>query len=488
MTAMFRYRYLICVVLLFLFFGMFPVFAETDSQTDIQALYKALEAFDFRNDAVLQLDGRLLTEATAKRLDEGYFDNLLKNSVPLATLYVTAFVRNPDLESLRQAVRARAEMFPQTMFVDALAEQYRSFLQGIETRTSGAAMKSSPALLFPGPGVLTFNGRLARLEVDMALEEYAMKLRDVAADLLTMAAEREMYRRSIAVMDQNLSILGAFEESLISRLSTDKVMYPELARLQSERRRMQNDRASMLRMMTASLAALNRLLGRKPEAALGRVDLPRPTWSPEKRPVLPFALEHRQEIRLQKISIQLLETLLALKTRSTLAPLSPGFAYVKPGMPASPGPGSKKGMAGGNEKMDPLVVYKTTFDTGVSTLKAPDYGGLVSYLRELQRRIESEKSRLTDLENSTGSDLVAAWTDYENARNSSINERSGVLASLEKALKSAETGYRTGQVTFLEWLELFMNTLSSRLAAIRYDNEAAKAVAKIMMLRGTAND
>lgn len=485
----FRFREVLFIPLLSLFISLHPVFAEIASQageTNPQALYKALEAFDFRNDAVLRLNGQILAKATANRLDDGYFDDLLKNRVPLSTLQVVAFVRNPELESMRQAVRARAEMYPQTMFVDALAEQYRSFLQGIETRTGGSSMKSGPELLFPGPGVLTFNGRLARLEVEMALEDYAMKLRDVAADLLTMVAEREMYRQSLVVMDKTIAVLGAFEESLTSRLSTGKIMYPELARLQSERQRMKNDRAAMQRMMNASLAGINRLLGRKPGALLGQVTIPQPAWSPENRPALSAALENRQEVRIQKISIQLLETLLALKTRSTLSPISPGFAYAKQGMAAQSGSSSRQGMNAGKERMDPLNVYKTTFDTGIAPLKAPDFGDPVSYLRELHRRIESEKAHLIDLENATNSEMTAALVDYDNAKNSSANERYRILPGLENALKSAETGYRTGEVSFLEWMELFMNTFSSRLATIRYDFEEYKAVGKILMLQGSA--
>ena len=484
-------RKCVCARFFLLFFVVLSgaLFGQTQIQpepTTIQTLYRALETFDFRNDSVLKMNDAEFANIAEKRTDDLFLDELFKPRVPLRTLQIVAFFRNPALEAARKTVRARTEMYPQTMYVDALAEQYRSFMQGIDTRTSGGGMKSGSELLFPGPGVLSFNGRLARLEVEMALEEYAMKLRDVEAELLMMAAEREMVRQSIGVMDKTIAVLGAFEESLISRLSTDKIMYPELARLQSERQRMKNERASMQRMMNASLAGINRLLGRKPEAVLGPVVLPKTAWTKEKRPMPQRALENRQEIRTQKIALQLLETLLALKTRSTLSPLSPGFAYAKQGMVDTTGP-SRNGMNAGKERMNPLSAYKTTFDTNPSTLKTPDYGGPVSYLRELQRRIEAEKSQLVELENSTSSDLIGALTEFDNAESSSVNERSRVLPSLETALKSAEAGYHTGQISFLEWMELFMNTFSSRLAAIRYDFAGYKAVGKILMLQGSCN-
>jgi len=474
-------------LLLFVGFSV-TMFGQTTTQPDksVVALYQALEKFDFRNDSVLKIDAPELADITAKNSADPSLNSLLKAEIPLHTLQVLAFIRNPALESARKTVRARAEMYPQTMYVDALAEQYRSFMQGIDTRTSGGGMKSGSELLFPGPGVLTFNGRLARLEVEMALEDYAMKLRDVSAELLMMVAEREMLRHSIVVMDKTVAVLGAFEESLTSRLSTDKIMYPELARLQSERQRMKNERASMQRMMNASLAGVNRLLSRKSDAVLGQILLPQSVWPKGNAVALQQALENRQEIRIQKLTIQLLETLLALKTRSTLTPLSPGFAYPKQGMAASGG-SSKKTMSAGKERMDPLSVYKTTFDADVSTRNLPVYGGQVSYLRELQQRIEAEKARLVELENSTGSDITGALSEFDNAKSSSTNERTRVLPSLERALKSAEAGYRTGQVSFLEWMELFMNTFSSRLAAIRYDYAAYKAVGKILMLQGSCN-
>ncbi|MFZ2957268.1 MAG: TolC family protein [Candidatus Ozemobacteraceae bacterium] len=464
-------------------FGETPI---QSSDENVAALYKTLEKFNFRNDAVLNIDVPELTKIDGKHSDDQFIGELLLKSVSLKTLQIIAFFRNPALESTRQIVRSRAEMYPQTMYVDALAEQYRSFVQGIDTRTNGGGMKTGPELLFPGPGILSFNGRLARLEVEMALEEYAMKLRDVAAELLTMAAEREMLRQSITVMDRTVAVLRAFEESLTSRFSTDKAMYPELARLQSERQRMINERTSMQRMMQASLAGINRLLGRKPDSEIGKVILPQPMWTKENMPSRQRALESRQEIRIQKLAVSLLESLLALKTRSTILPLSPGFAYAKQGMTGT-SVQPKSGMSTGKERMNPLNAYKMTFGTEVSTVKVPDYGIRVSYLRELQKRIEAEKFQLTDLENVTGSELSGAQADFENAKSSSANERTRVLPILENALKSADAGYRTGQITFLEWMELFMNTFSSRLAAIRYEFSGYKSIGKIFMLQGSCN-
>jgi hypothetical protein len=52
-------------------------------------------------------------------------------------------------------------------------------------------------------------------------------------------------------------------------------------------------------------------------------------------------------------------------------------------------------------------------------------------------------------------------------------------------MNSAEAGYRSGQVSFLEWMELTMSRLSSKLAAIRYDFAGYKAIGRIYMLTGS---
>lgn len=448
---------------------------------ELSDLYKQLEAFDFRNDEVVDLSARNLQPLLEVGTTEDVIDARLARRVSLPELWAVAFVRNPDLEAMRRMVRARAEMYPQTMYVDALAAQYRSFLQGIDTRTGGGGMGGGNELLFPGPGIISFNGRLARLEVEMALQDYSMKLRDVCAEVFAMASERESLRRTVAVLSETVKVFTSFEVSLRSRFTTDRAMYPEFSRLQAERDRMILERDSMRRMFDAMQPGLNRWLGRRPDAPLGEIVLPRPNPPVPAKNLAARADTSRQEIRIQEIMLEILQTLASLKRRETLSPLSPGFAYPKTGMsPAVPG----SPMSMGKGRTDPNSPYRLTFGTMPPAVRTPEYGGPVAYLRELDRRIEAETARLAEMRNALQAEVAAAAAEYENARQGANTETSRVIPSLERGMESAAAGYRTGNVSFLEWMELFMKTLEARLAAIRFDLAARKGLARLMMLGG----
>ena len=473
--------------------------SDPSVQTDLATLYKAIESYDFRDDWVLDLtDSRLKPymdkAAGEKKLDElDPLDALLAKRISLPQLWAVAFANNPDLESMRKMALARAEMYPQTMYVDSLAAQYRSFVQGIDTRTSGGGMNVGTELLFPGPGVISFNGRLAHLEVDMALQDYSMKLRDVCAELFDNANERESFRKMVTILDETVQALSAFEISLKSRFTTDRAMYPEFSRLQAERDRTINERNTMKRMLDAMLPKINHFLGRRFDAPLGEIEIPPVNPSLSGKAIADVAVKSRQEIRIQEIMLELLKTLASLKRRETLSPISPGFAYTKnvmaetAGLEGSMGMG-KAGTSGtsGKSRPDPNSPYRLAFSAMPATARSAEYGGPVAYLRELDRRIEAENEKLSEMRNALRAEVAAAVADYENSRQSAITEISKVVPNLKRGMESAASGYRTGNVSFLEWIELFMKTLEARMAAIKFDLAAKKGIAKLMMLQGSS--
>ncbi len=452
---------------------------------NIDDMYKQIASFDFRMDDVVNLSEPELKLYLENSRNDNKLNSLLNRPISIKALWTVAFVRNPDLESMRNMVRSRAEMFPQTMYVDALAAQYRSFIQNIQTRTSSGGMSEGVELLYPGPGVLSFNGRIARLEVEMALEDYGMKLRDIAAELYSMAAERESIGRSIAVMSETIDVISVFEASLKSRFTTDRAMYPELSRLRAERSRMINERNSMKRMETSVLSEINRYLARDTAAPLGKVDFPSSKNLAISPKFVAEALDRQQELRIQGITIEILKNLISLKNRATFSSLSPGFIYPKFSN------GSENGMREtgpmGASAPDPLQPYRRGFSGMVDTSPRIEFGQQAVYLRELSKRVDAEVHKRSDLANSLKAALNSAFTEYENARQGAETEKSGVIPVLKHGVDSASAGYRTGNVSFLEWMEIFMKMLEARMAAIRYDLAAQKAISKLMMLQGSAN-
>jgi len=471
--------------LLFFLLLLWPITVHAEEQpthnTDLDIMYQKIATYDFRDDTVLPLQKNVLT-AYSKDGTETADLAMKADPVPLETVWTIAFLRNPDLEAMRQMIRARAEMYPQVMAIEALAAQNRSFLQGINTRTSMTVMNESPELLFPGPGILSFNGRLAHLEVEMAMQEYTMKLRDIGADLLALCAERESYRKSLLVLSDMLRLFSAFEDSLKTRFVTNQAMYPEVARFQAERARMIAERETMKRMMDSFLARINHLLGRPTLAPIGNVRLPHPSKTPDFNSSLDEALEHRQELHIQRLTIDILQTLSQLKHRATLSPLSPGFAYPKPAMEDM----SEKGRMTKKKIIpDPLIVYRQTFRTEPSAGLSNNYQEQIAFLRELDHRIKAEEAREEEMKNDTSARLADALAEYTNSLLKETTERKKVLPILQQGLESTTASFRTGKVSFLEWLELFMKVLQSKLDVIQYSASAFKSLAEIHMLRGT---
>ncbi|MBF0546746.1 MAG: TolC family protein [Candidatus Riflebacteria bacterium] len=488
------------LILIFLFPGFFgpssaecsPLIASFSSDFafsengNLKELYQRTTNFDFRNDEVFQPNETTLSGITSKPLNDKSIEKILSGNVSLIFLQTLAFARNPDLESSKKTIQARAEMYPQTMFVDALAAQYRSFTQAIETRTSSSAMGESQELFFPSPGISTFNGKLARLEVEMAMEEYFMKLRNLEIKLLNKAAEYQMFRASISVTEKNLAALEAFGNSLKTRFITGKSMYPELTRLQVEQDRMKNDRASMLRMQKASIAEINHLLARAADGSFGSIQLPSLNFPVDRKNLTQAAQEKRQEVRIAEIGIKLLETLLSLKKRFVFAKISPGFAYPKSGM-TSKSNQSNSEMGIGKNSSAALDSYKISFGTDVTMPNPLELAEQASYLRELEQQIGSEKAKVAEIRNSTISELTEAVTGFENARESLKTERNIVFPRLETTLDSAGSAYRTGQIAFSDWMELFLSSFSSQMNSIRYEFEAYKALGKIFEVSGSCN-
>ncbi|MBF0500665.1 MAG: hypothetical protein HQM09_11075 [Candidatus Riflebacteria bacterium] len=472
--------------------------AINETGSDVARWYHDIEKESFQRPDVVDLSSTDAHAALSKASDETALDKLLSKPVSLEQIFAIAFARFPRLLAARQTVQVRAKMFPQSMYVDELATRLRAFTQDIDTRTTGGAMReASPEMLFPGPGVLSFNGLLARIEVNMAELEYEAELRNTAADLLERSAEKRYLRHLFDIQHETLAVLRSFESTLKTGFTTDRATFQDLAMVQSELARLDTEQASLHRREIALNAEINRFLGRSSDNTLHRDISPESTTLPEIRlPAIPGhmdatafiadALRNRQEIAIQREQIRSMETLISLKRRQVVSPIAPGFAYAKRGMSAlSDSESGMESKSGTNGRGTVPPEGKSGFSARPPFALIPDYGIEVSYLQELEAKLVAGRTTLSDIESSTRAEIIGIVAEFESNRQTSATEIGKVSPVLKTAVESAASAYRTGKATFREWRELTLRLLDSEKKVVETEFASYKMIADLWRHTGS---
>lgn len=300
---------------------------------------------------------------------------------------------------------------------------------------------------FPAAGTLDLRAKAAEAEATRAEAEVNVTVRSIVAAVKIAYDDLYLAHKAIEVNAEHIEILKRFEEIAEIKYQTGAVPDQDVLKARVALAHLENDRLMHKQRLRTVQAALNTLLKRPPRAVLGKPeDLGLIDTPLDLEALVALALNTRPELKAAEAA-----------TRSSAQDISLAKLKFKP---------------------DYQVSVKRFQNHGTSR---PNGWGISASINvpwffheKHDQRIQEKQHRTTEramiyenLKDQTRQAVEDLIVRMQTAKQSAKLIQDKIIGQAEQSVRSAETGYETDQVDFLDLLESQRQLIASRLAYFR---------------------
>ena len=399
---------------------------------------------------------------------------IINKEIKLSPLLTLVLTRNPAIQAAKIRVTAEQQAVRQAATLDEILRQYSAFSEALMNGIG--PMKGEPTQgKFPFPALASLKGRIALQDVNIAREKLEVTRRSVLT-----STQIEFWRLFYNKEAQNLytemaQLLGHLETVARSRYETGAAGFQELIQVQITLATLQEMQKTLVESQASIEENIYQLSDLPKEAVIGSPILSKPidsTTAPHDVTIdslTEIALQHRQELRIEREALIKMELLIDLAESMILPPLTLNLADF-----------SDKAILQVGENA-PLETFAslTTAQNGAGTPKAPWFGTNDAFLEKTRHLLASKKAALRNLESKTRAQVRERWFELDKAQRSVALYQDKITGLSQAALEVVTQGYETGKTPFSQVNSSYQNWLNSRLTLAKSIRDVGIASAKL---------
>ncbi|MHC4599659.1 MAG: TolC family protein [Planctomycetota bacterium] len=394
---------------------------------------------------------------------EGY-EKAFQKPFPVEDGLVAAYFHNPGLAAAKRAWQAKIDRLDEVTRLDLVVREYSAFARDLRLKAGKPVGRDMVAKAFPAPGMLSLMRGAVEKEIRIARENYRIKARDLVRDVRHAAADLAYVDRALAVTEEVVSLMRAFEEVVRVRYEGGEARQGSLLRVQVEVAKLENKLLTLREKRAVSAARFSSLLGID---AGGRIATPKgaalPGLPADAGAMQRLALRKKQEIARQTLKVERMETLLELAETKSMPTHTLGLSYFERAMGTKEGGERMMAPFRAKPKVDPKAWYAVT----------------QAHLDEVKDLLEGARKKLADLEFTTRFAVQRAWSALDTALRLEALYRTSLTAKANQAYEAALAGYRVGRAGFNDVTDAVRMLLRFRLDEAEARRDALKAAADL---------
>lgn len=346
------------------------------------------------------------------------------------------------------------------------------FLENVETAVGPQQWKAGFMQMIPWPGKLITQGSIQSQKAEAAQHHLQSVIADVSFQVETVYLDAYYLERSIAVTQENLDLVGQWEQVILAKYRTAAASQADLIKTQIETIKLQDDLATLKARRLPLLERFRALINTDTLSHLIFPDkLSDPGMSLDKVMVREAVLSGNPDLASMKSMQKAAEKSLVRTKLNWLPDFSVGLDYINTGnrsMGGVPVPESGK---------DPVIVMGSlTFP-----LWAFKQADQVSAAREKTVQSQQEvQSKINGLEVT----FEQAWFAYEDAERKQRLYQEQLLPKSLESLRTTEKAYIGDQVEFLSLVDAQRRYLSFKLISEKSIVDTYKAIALLQKMTG----
>ncbi|MGB5984662.1 MAG: TolC family protein [Desulfobacterales bacterium] len=360
--------------------------------------------------------------------------------VTAADLIRYAYDHNPSLTVAREAWAARVETYRIVTGYPDPELMISYFPDPIETRLGPQDWNASLAFKIPFPGKLSQAGEVAAAEAHIAQLELDQAVRDMIVEIRQSAAELHYIKQARRVAQANLELVAHLRKVAEMAHADARANLVDVVKAQSQVGQLRYDLLLLDELAMTEITRLNGLLNRPPEAPLVLVtETFDPAPAVDISQIYQWAETHQQEIQIRGAQIAKAEAGIGLARKENGPDFKVGLFYAGIGDPdgGTPPPDAGKDALGVQLGVSiPLWVNKNK--------------GRLNRARALKRQAQAAKTqRITQ----TRTEIRALYFRLQNALRLMALYRDELLPQAAHSMELAETWFRQGESTFSDFVE-----------------------------------
>ncbi len=321
---------------------------------------------------------------------------------------------------------------------------------------------------FPAPGTLALREAVAEAEALQAKAKMDVTKQVITREVKLAYAALFLAHKTIEVTNNHIAVLKRFEEAAAMKFSTGTVSRQDLLKAQVALARLNNDRILQEQALETASAALNTLLNRPVRAPFEKVArLKSPVLLETPEQLESTAFDQQATLKLSAVSIKRHEQSVALAKKK----LSPDFQV---GVKRFENKGSSQANGWGvSASMNLPWFFREKHDQGIAEghHQAAREAAYYEYLKNQTRfAIQNLSVKIQ-----TAARLVRLFEEE-------------VIPRAEQSVASADAGYQSDQVDFLDLLESESQLLSFRLEYYQAMTDQYQQSARLEQVLGVSLD
>ena len=375
----------------------------------------------------------------------------LAEPITLELLVALGYEWSPGLKSIREKIRAMLEQYPQAVYLENVLRQYNAFTKQLDTKVGPKQHKEMVAMKFPFPGTLALKGRIITEDVLIAQKEFEIALRDLVTEIKLAYYDYLFVVEAARINEENQKLLEQMIAIAQTKFRVGRGKYSNIIMAQVELSKLANAIITLEQQRETVIARLNTLLNVSADLPLGvPVLVEESSVIPTLAELYVFAVEKRQEIQKQKLTISKMGLVVEMAKQMTYPDPTLGSSYFE---------NRSIGQLKQREKMPMTFSTRRTLNPANTAWFAHQS----SYIREMDVKIEAMEHQIEKLKSGLRFVVKKHHFAMETANRSIRLYRQTLLPQAQQALSAANTAYQAAQIDFLSFLDAQRTLLNLRI-------------------------
>ena len=391
-------------------------------------------------------------------------------TVSLAPLIQEALENNPRISATYnkwQAARYRVKD------VSALPDpmgRYTYIGESVETRVGPQEYKYGVSQTVPFPLKLYYKGKAALRHADMLKEEYEASKRELIKEVEFVYYDLFWLDKAIEILNEEKKILENLEKVARVKFETGGTTQQDTIKAGVEISKTIDKVLIVEQQRKSKAAMMNNLLSRPKAALIDRVEgIKLKDFDYNLDQLHEVASKSRQELIRSNLNIERAKYEKSLSQLNFIPDFTFGFDYI------SVGSGTTLRQNDGSD------AWMTTFGVTIPIWVDKQY----AQIKEKDASLKAAEDSYVDVENTVTYEIEDIYFKINTYRDIVSLYKTALMPQTKQAFEAARTGYETGKVDFLNWLDSERILLQTRLAYYKAMVDYEKSISYLKRVVGT---
>ena len=382
--------------------------------------------------------------------------------VSLDTFVSEAIENNPNIQSAYHAWKSAEHKTKSVKSLDDPMATYGYFGEEVQTRVGPQEQKYGVSQKIPFPGKRRLKGKAQAKHAAMLKEKYEATKNEIIKKVKFTFFDLFWVDQAIQINEEEKSILEKLEKVAQRKYESNQVPQQDVIKVQVELSKIIQKIFLLRQNRSSTVVKLNSLLNRSHDSEVEKIlAINDVQFDSNLDDLLEKVRESRQELIAANLSVEKAEYEKSLAKMAYLPDFTFGAEYVD--------------ISGGsttnvNDGEDAWM--------GKVSVNVPIwFGKLKSQVKEKEEALEAAEKGKEDIENKVEFEVQDIYFKINAYKDIVLLYETALMPQAEQAFESSQTGFETGSISFLDWLDTERTYLQTRLAYYKSITDYHKSIA-----------